>query len=247
MKPFHNAGRLSLFATLAAIALLSFTGMAFADSGNGGSSLNSPTQWAIYGETTQPNGNLNFHPIGHGMSFAVPDATASSPTFVNYMLDTYTVSLTESNTITASFTVTTSSTTTAIQGDPLWTTEYGSPITPAFVRLFIQSNLPADGTATCVPGNSNEGNYWWADVDSYTFVNGGTGGTITMTVSLNNANWSGICGNAAGSNQAGFDNALANIKYVGISFGSGYFFASGVGVDGSTGTATFTLTNYAIS
>ena len=240
MRKIHENAKLVILSTLAAVTLLSLTGVAFA-----GSSLNSPTQWAVYGETTQPNGNLNFHPIAHGMSFAMPDATSSSPTFVNYMLDTYTASLTETNTITAQFSVSVTGSPT-IMGNPLWTTIYGSPTTPAFVRLFLQSNLPNDGTASCVGGNDNEGNYWWADVDSYTFVASGTGGTVTMSVSLNAANWSGICGNAASLTPA-FDNSIANTKYVGLSFGSGYFFASGVGVDGTTGAATFQLLSYSIT
>lgn len=233
--------KLTVLSTLALLSLLPLTGVAFA-----GSSTSSPTQWAVYGETTQPNGDLNFHPIAHGMSFAMPDATASSPAFVNYMLDTYTANLTESNTISATFTVDASAGA-VLMGDPLWTTIYGSPTTPAFVRLFFQANLPNDGSAVCVSGNNNNGNYWWADVQSYTFE-AGTGSTVsvTMTASLNAANWSGICGNGASSTPA-FDNALANVKYVGISFGSGYFFASGVGVDGTTGSATFSLVSYIVS
>lgn len=242
MKRFHSSTKLTLLSSLAAITLLSTTSVAFASS-----SLSSPTQWAIYGETTQPNGNLNFHPIGHGMTFTVPDATAPSPTFVNYMLDTYTASLSESNTITATITIDASSGA-ALMGNPLWTAIYGSPTTPAFVRLFFQSNLSNDGSAVCVPGNSNQGNYWWADFAAYTFTTG-TGGALTtsITATLSPSNWSGICGNSGANTPVAFANSLANIKLVGISFGSGYFYASGVGVDGKTGTATFTLDSYSIS
>lgn len=234
--------RLTVFSAIAILALMPLTGVAFA-----GSSTSSPTQWAIYGETTQPNGNLNFHPIGHGMTFAMPDATAASPAFVNYMLDTYTASLAESNTISATINIT-GTTGATIQGNPLWTTIYGSPTTPAFVRLFFQSNLPSDGSAVCVPGNDNSGNYWWAGVSSYTFVAGtGSSAIVTMTATLAPSNWSGICGGAGSANIPAFDNALANVKYVGISFGSGYFYASGVGVDGSTGSATFQLVSFTVS
>jgi hypothetical protein len=237
-SPARMMRKTSILFAISVLAVLPLTGVAFA-----GSSTSSPTQWAIYEQTTLPNGDLNFYPAAHGSTFSMPDATSSSPTFVNYMLDTYTASLTEENTITATFTVTTSSGTTAFLGD----TFGGSNLaTPAFVRLFIQANLPNDGSATCV-GRANVDNYWWADVDSYTFTNGGSGGTVTMTASLNSANWSGICGNPASSDVQGFDAALANIKYVGLSFGSGYFYASGVGVDGTTGTATFSLTGYSIS
>lgn len=238
MKTFHNA-RITLFATFIAIALLSFTGVAVASS-----SLDSPTQWAIYGETTQPNGNLNFHPTGHGMSFSVPDVTSSSPNVVNYLLDTYTVSLTESSVITATFSVTGS----GVVENPLWSGyPYYSHATPAFVRLFIQANLPNDHSAFCVGGNGNVENYWWADFASYTFVPGGSGGSVTLAATLSPLNWSGICGNSGSSNVPAFENAIANTKYVGLSFGSGSFFADGVGVDGATGTATFTLLSYTVS
>lgn len=241
LKRFHSSAKLTLLSSLAAITLLSTSGVAFASS-----SISSPTQWAIYGETTQPNGNMNFHPIGHGLTFPFPDATAASPAFVNYMLDTYTASLSESDTISATIAID-ASTGAILQGNPLWTHVYGSPTTPAFVRLFFQSNLPNDGSAVCVSGNANNGNYWWADSSSYTFTTG-TGNTVdvTMTASLSPSNWSGICGNGASSTPA-FDNALANVKQVGLSFGSGYFYASGVGVDGATGAATFTLVSYTVS
>jgi hypothetical protein len=156
------------------------------------------------------------------------------------MLDTADVGLTESNMITASINVVTSSATTAFLGNP----DGGNP-SVAYVRLFIQANLPDDGSATCVGGNKNVLNYWWADVSSYTFTPGG--GTYTMSATLDPANWSGICGNPASGNTAGFDQALAEIHLVGLSFGSGYFFANGLGVDGTTGTATFQLLSYNVS
>ena len=244
MEKFHKNANITLLSTLLAVALLSMTGVAFA---SGTNLAAKGSQWAIYEENTLPNGDLHFYPAAHGTLFPMPDATASSPTFVNYMLDTYNVALSESNTITATFTVAASSGA-VIMGDPLWTTQYGSPVNPAFVRLFIQSNLPSDGTASCVPGNDNEGNYWWADAASYTFATGtGNSVTVTLTAPLSASGWSGICGNAASFNQAGFDNSLAHVHLVGLSFGSGSFFASGVGVNGQTGTATFQLTSYTIN
>lgn len=235
---------LTLSSLLIVLALLSSAAVSYAAAPSQPKMVGS--QWAVYQEKTLPNGNLNFYPAAHGLTFGMPDATGASPTFVNYMLDTFTTSLTESSTISATFTIDASSGAT-IMGNPLWTTEYGSPTSPAFVRLFFQSNLPNDGSAVCVSGNANNGNYWWADYSSYTFTTGtGSEVTMTLTAALSPSNWSGICGNGATSTPA-FDNALANVKYVGLSFGSGYFFASGVGVDGTTGSATFQLISYTIS
>ncbi len=209
-------------------------------------------QWAVYGETTLPDGGLNFHPIAHattissgGVEFDMPDATSSSPTFVNYLLNTYTVSLTEASTISATIIVETSAGTPTFQGNPLWTAEYGSGITPASVRLFIQSNLPTMKSGT---GYGDLYNYWWADIQAYIFNSGSN--TMTMTVTFNPADWSsiyGLHGNYNSSVNKAFSSALSNIKYVGLSFGSGSFFADGVGVDGNTGSATFQLISYEIT
>ncbi len=59
------------------------------------------SQWAVYEQTTLPNAYLNLYPVDHATTvstgdeeFQMPDATSSSPTFVNYFLDTFTISLT---------------------------------------------------------------------------------------------------------------------------------------------------------
>jgi|SRR6266571_3289801 len=118
---------------------------------------------------------------------------------------------------------------------------------PRAVRLFIQANLPNDHSALSLCGiDKNVNNYWWADAAFYTFVPGSTATTITLTAPLGGA-WSNICGQPSTLNPAAFDSAIASIKFVGLSFGSGFFFANGVGVDGSTGTATFQLITYTIT
>ncbi len=245
--------RLAFLATISVTAvLLSTVGGAYASSPSQPVMVGS--QWAVYEQATLASGFLNFYPAGHattlpggGVQFSMPDATSSRPAYVNYLLDTFTTSLSESNTITATISVATTSGAPAFLGDTFGVSNLA---TPAFVRLFIQANLPADGSATCLSSsgnNNNVNNYWWADVSSYTFTTGGSGGTVTLSASLSNPNWSGICGNPASANPVGFDAALSDIKYVGLSFGSGYFFASGVGVDGATGTAAFQLLTYSIS
>lgn len=245
MKSLHEKAKLTLLSSAVVMAVLLTASAAAADqalSANG-------SQWAIYEQTTLPNGNLNFYPAAHGNTFAMPDATSqTSPTFVNYMLNTYTASLTEANTITAEFTVTASSGA-VLMGNPLWTAVYGSPTTPSYVRLFIQSNLASNSTAGCVGGSANVDNYWWAHGSgAYTFSTGsGAPLTVTLTATLDPSNWSGICGTMASSSVTAFYNSIANIKYVGLSFGSGYFFADGVGVDHNTGSATFQLTSYSIN
>ena len=260
-KSYGSKTKLTLLSTIAAVALLSLAGVANADS----SPRMVGSQWAVFEENTLPNGDLHFFPATHattiptsGVEFPFPDATSPSPTYVNFILNTFTTSLIESNTITATIRVTTSSPITTFVGNPNGGCPGASTSTcPGTVRLFIQSNLPSDGSAFCVGGNKNVNNYWWSNTpvtatlvspgSYYLFTTGGSGGTVTLSVPLSPSDWSNICGQFGTSNLPAFDSAIANIKYVALSFGSGFFFSNGVGVDGTTGTATFQLISYTIS
>lgn len=209
-----------------------------------------PTPWTIYEQTTLPNGNLNFYPAGHGTMFVMPDATSTSPTYLNYVMRNQIASLAETNTFAATFTLTATLGSPSFLGDTFGGLNLA---TPAYVRLFFQSNLPATipTTSNCVGPGHNDNNYWWADAASYTFPSAPSSlsGSLTVSLSaqLSPSAWSNICGGVGDANVAAFDSALGNITQVGLSFGSGYFFASGVGVDGSTGSVTFQLTSFTIS
>lgn len=235
------------------LALLVSTGIVFADSSSQPTMVGS--QWAVYEQTTLPNGGLNFYPAAHadtiqsgGVQFQMPDATASSPTYVNYLLDTFTTSLVVSDIITATINVQTNpALTTLFKGNPnggCYPVSISATTCPGAVRLFFQSNLPNDHSSFCTGGSANVNNYWWSDTAFYTFTPGSSPVTVTLTASLSGA-WSNICGQSSVSN-SGFSSSISNIKYVGLSFGSGFFFANGVGVDGTTGTATFQLTTYIV-
>ena len=99
-----------ILALLAIVALLSTPAVAYASSGSQPKMVGS--QWAVYEQKTLPSGSLNFYPAAHattltsgGVEFQMPDGASSSPTFVNYILDSYTTSLSESNTISATIDV----------------------------------------------------------------------------------------------------------------------------------------------
>jgi len=106
---------------------------------------------------------------------------------------------------------------------------------------------------------ANEFDYWWSNTpvaattttpgSHYQFspMGGGSNGPIMLQVSLNPMNWSDLCGHFGIDYPAAFMASISNIKNLGVSFGSGFFFENGVGVDGTTGTATFQLTSYTIS
>ncbi len=207
------------------------------------------SQWKVYEENTLPNGGLHFYPADHattvssGVEFEMPDATAGTPTYVNYLLDNYTTSLTDSDTITAVIDVDTSSGGTTFRGN---TGAGCSGICPGAVRLLLQSNLAAgNGNAPCVGSGLNQDNYWWSNPTDYVFVPGPSG-DITLQVKLDPGEWSNVCGIPGSSDTADFEEAIANIKYLGLSFGGGSFFANGLGVDGTTGTAQFKLESFTI-
>jgi len=89
-----------------------------------------------------------------------------------------------------------------------------------------------------------------------------TSGTVTARLN-DRANWSNICGqnatdtiahpgpNCVGTTDPavspydGFTNAMANVKEIGLSFGSAGSYASGIALDGGPGT--FTMTNFTVT
>ena len=104
---------------------------------------------------------------------------------------------------------------------------------PAAVRLFIQrqgDTLEAD----------HEFYRWWSKAAAKL-----TAGTVTLTVPLMPDQWMSVLGKAGNLDQiatAGFHAALRNVGNIGMTFGGGCF--AGHGVNISSGTARFSLTNY---
>ncbi len=211
--------------------------------------------------------HANAVPTG-GVEFLFPDATATPAGYANLLTNGFTASLTTSNTLTATIKVLTSSSTTMFVGNPNGGCPASSPIyCPGAVRLYFTSNLPQAGMSSCLGfnGNSqhavvaNEFDYWWSNTpvramtgilgSYYQFspTGGGSNGPIMLQVSLDPMNWSDLCGHFGFMFPAAFIASISNIKNLGVSFGSGFFFENGVGVRGTTGTATFQMTSYTIS
>jgi len=227
------------------------------------------SQWAILellGSKLKTS-HANTVPTG-GVDFLFPDATATPAGYANLLTNGFTASLTTSNTLTAVIQVSTSASTTMFVGNPNGGCPARPPNTcPGTVRLYFTSNLPQAGMSSCLGlnGNSqhaivaNEFDYWWSNTpvramtdipgSYYQFspTGGGSNGPITLQVSLDPMNWSDLCGHFGTMDPAAFMASISNIKNLGVSFGSGDFFENGVGVRGTTGTATFQLTSYTIS
>jgi len=202
-----------------------------------------------------------------GVQFLFPDATATPAGFANLLTNGFTASLTTSNALTATIEIVTSYSTTMFVGNPDGHCPVSGPTNcPGTVRLYFASTLPQAGMSSCLGtnGNSshdivaNEFDYWWSNTpvqahpgipgSYYQFSpTGGGSGTIMLQVTLDPANWSDLCGHVGTFDQGAFMASISNIKDLGLSFGSGFFFENGVGVDGATGTATFQLTSYTMT
>lgn len=104
---------------------------------------------------------------------------------------------------------------------------------PATVRPFIWASNQSWA----------DGDRWWSSV-AYVLAPG----SVTFTVPLDPALWSGVYGEWANQDAqtlAWWAEALANISSIGLTFGGGCFFGHGVYVTG--GTARFTLQNYDVT
>lgn len=114
-------------------------------------------------------------------------------------------------------------------------TYYGKPDgcgTPANMRLYFE---------TSNAGGFDYTHYWWANPDSAVLANG----TLTLTATVEPADWSDWNGTRGTDAADGFAAAAANVTNVGISFGGGCFFENGVGTD--DGSGTLTLTNFSLN
>jgi hypothetical protein len=134
--------------------------------------------------------------------------------------------------ITATFTISGAHTTFNYGGEP-----DGSGVA-ANVRLYW------DSASITKAKNLVATDYWWSNPMSATLANG----IVTLTTTVNPANWSdyfGAFGNQDQSTTSGFDAAASDVKDIGLSFGGGFFFANGVGT--TDGSGTFTLTSFTVS
>jgi len=241
--------RLTILSTLAILAVLSST-MAYAFSGP--ISLTDPN-WTVSSRFTT-NGSQTTKTSAPDiqtaalLQFAFPNAgsSAANPTYAAFLLDKISLSLTSTQTITATFSVPATSGTLFV-GNP---NGYACG-TATSVRLFFQST--GTGNPSGLTSTTFETHYWWsnptdASTGSYSFTTGGTTGTVTLSVPLQGSDWSDFYGHfGTGTYGPNFNAALSAIKYIGLSFGSGCFFANGVGVDYATGSANFQLMSYTIS
>jgi hypothetical protein len=185
--------------------------------------------WDINKVKLDANGTLSF-PI---QQFVSP----TTGSFAVYLLDNYNVNITDK----------------VLNADLAWTAgiyETRSTVCAgAYVRFEFQ-----DVTA----GRYDSNDYWWSTVNFD--LNTATIGTLNASLQ-DRTLWTNQAGRSATDNTApwtdwtgatvamspydGFTKAMKNVKQLGLSFGSSCTYASGVALDGKTGTFTvsaFTVT-----
>jgi len=166
--------------------------------------------------------------------------TTTTGSFAVYLENNYNVPMTEVQTITAS----------ANWTDGTYVTR-GPASDGAYARVWFQ-----DVTS----GTYSSNDLWW--YHGSLNLNTLTSGTITAPL-RDRANWSNVCGKSAtdtgnysGPNCVGsiddattpydgFTNAMTNVKQIGISFGRGGAYASGIARLGGTGI--FTMTTFTVT
>ena len=241
MKKFHENAKVTLLTTLMAIALLSLTGIAYANT-----STAPGQQWTVGTRVFNGHGDLVFHTT-HATStssviaeFSVPD---SAQGFTDYLYTKPASALPEYGSITATFDVDAAGAS-FVAGPWDGSDPVASP--PAVVRLFFQANLPVNDQASCLPPGYGANNYWWSVA---TYAIPAAGGKAVLTASLDPASWTDVCGHSGASNGGtGFAAALASVTEVGFAFGGGSpssFGANGIAL--SSGTATFELLDYTVA
>lgn len=111
-------------------------------------------------------------------------------------------------------------------------TDQNPCVNPANTRLFFTTDNGGGFAYT---------HYWWSNPSSAYLANG----TLSVTATVEPAEWSDWNGQGGLVEPAGFADAASHVTMVGLSFGGGCFFENGVGtVDGS---GTFTLNSFSVS
>ena len=109
---------------------------------------------------------------------------------------------------------------------------------PPAARLYIQSG----SWNYTAPDGSNR---WWSNPVSFTLASG----TATLSVPLQPDQWSdtyGQEGDSSPTTEKEFAEAIANVNFIGMTFGGGCFFGHGVNISGPGATAQFILKSFTI-
>jgi hypothetical protein len=115
---------------------------------------------------------------------------------------------------------------------------------PASVRIYFTTTT---GMYDLDDANANETQYWWADI-ACAKLSGRLNTTLTAELS-DPTQWSDSQGNSAADPQytEAFLEAVKNVGQIGLAFGGGCFYDTGVGQAKGSGRSVFHLKNYTVN
>lgn len=126
--------------------------------------------------------------------------------------------------------------------NPVYTgANVGGCIVPVNVRLYFTSGNAVYKLSTA---DKYPNLYWWcSQIGAVAYIEQvDDGALVTLTATVSATGWSNANGQTATSRLAGFNSAVSSVKHIGMAFGGGCFFDTGVGI--SSGSSTFHLLSF---
>lgn len=119
----------------------------------------------------------------------------------------------------------------------------GGCVVPVNVRLYFTSGNAVYKLSTA---DKYPNLYWWcSQTGAVAYIEQvDDGALVTLTGTVTPTQWSNANGQSASSQLAGFNTAANSPKHIGMAFGGGCFFDTGVGI--SSGSSTFHLLTFEV-
>lgn len=120
----------------------------------------------------------------------------------------------------------------------------GGCIVPVNARFYFTSNKIVYKLSTA---DKTPNIYWWcSQSDAVAYIEQvDDGALVTLTATVSPSGWSNANGQSAQSQITGFNAAASNVRHIGLAFGGGCFFDTGVGI--SSGSSTFHIIGFAVN
>lgn len=119
----------------------------------------------------------------------------------------------------------------------------GGCIVPVNVRVYFTSGNAVYKLSTA---DKYPNLYWWCSQSTAVayIEQVDDGSLVTLTASVTPTGWSNANGQSASSQLTGFNSAANSARHIGLAFGGGCFFDTGVGI--SSGSSTFHLVSFTV-
>lgn len=119
----------------------------------------------------------------------------------------------------------------------------GGCVVPVSTRFYFTSNRSIYKLSTA---DKYPNLYWWCSQSAaIAYIEQvDDGSLVTITATVTPSGWSNANGQSAARQLAGFNTATSAVRHIGLAFGGGCFFDTGVGV--SSGSSTFHLVSFTV-